>query len=213
MKNIIYTIILLGIPSILPAQSRIYVNHAAIGTNTGENWYNAFSNLQTALSTAQAGDEIWVSKGTYKPTSDTDRTISFEPKSGVKLYGGFEGNETLFDQRDWKTHVTILSGDIGVPGDSADNSLNVVYLFQSDSITLLDGLTICYGLADDIPGANSARDRAICGGGLYIEAGNWDAFPNIQNCRFLRNTASSYGGASMANGTSGCCPQVCELSL
>jgi len=200
MKNILTAIALLGIAIILPAQNRIYVHHAANGANNGQTWSDAFSDLQTALLAAQGGDEVWVSEGTYYPTNGTDRSVSFEPKSGVQLYGGFEGNETTLGQRDWAAHVTYLSGDIGIPGDSTDNSLNIVYLFQSDSNTVLDGFAVCFGLADNLPGANSSRDRAICGAGLYIEAGNWDAFPNIQNCRFMQNTANSFGGGVMVNG-------------
>jgi len=202
MKNILTAIALLGIAIILPAQNRIYVHHAASGANNGQTWADAFSDLQTALLAAQGGDEVWVSEGTYYPTSGTDRSVSFEPKSGVQLYGGFVGNETTLGQRDWAAHVTYLSGDIGIPNDSTDNSLNIVYLFQSDSNTVLDGFTVCFGLADNLSGANSSRDRAICGGGLYIEAGNWDALPNIQNCLFMQNTANSFGGGVMINGAS-----------
>ncbi len=202
MKSILYFIAFSGISIILPAQNRFYVNHAATGANNGQTWADAFIDLQGALTISQAGDEIWVSEGTYYPTSGTDRSISFEPKSGVQLYGGFSGNETTLSQRDWSAHATLLSGDIGMAGDSTDNSFNVVYLFQSDSSTVLDGFTLCFGQADNLPGANSSRDRAICGGGLYIEAGNWEAFPNIQNCRFWRNTSNSFGGAAMLNGAS-----------
>ncbi len=43
----------------------------------------------------------------------TDRTISFELKNGVAIYGGFAGTETLRTQRNPATNVTVLSGDIG----------------------------------------------------------------------------------------------------
>jgi len=77
-----------------------------------------------------------------------------------------------------------------------------MYLFQPDSNTVLDGFTLCFGRADDQPSAGSTRDRAICGGGLYIEAGNWDALVNIINCRFWRNSSLSFGGGVMTNGAS-----------
>ena len=203
MKNILLGIILVlfGAASAL-AQDRLYVHHAATGANNGSSWTDAFNDLQAALQLAEAGDEVWVAEGVYYPTQTTDRHISFEPKSGVRLYGGFVGFESAIDQRDWSANVVMLSGDIGVSGDSTDNSLNVVYLLQSDSNTLLDGFTLCFGRADDEPAAGNARDRVICGGGLYIEAGNWDAFPNILNCRFWRNSALAFGGAVMTNGAS-----------
>ncbi|MDO8367787.1 MAG: SprB repeat-containing protein, partial [Saprospiraceae bacterium] len=203
MKNIFFiSIATFGLSLFATAQDRLYVNASATGGNNGQSWGDAFTDLQPALQTAQAGDEVWVAEGAYFPTSTTDRNISFEPKSGTQLYGGFAGNETALGQRDWAVHITTLSGDIGTVGDTTDNSFNVVYLFQPDSSTVFDGFTVCFGQADDVAGAGSTRDRAICGGGLYIEAGNWDAFPNIQNCHFWHNTSNSFGGAVMVNGAS-----------
>lgn len=31
-------------------------------------------------------------------------------RTGVKLFGGFEGNETNLNQRDWENHLTIFDG-------------------------------------------------------------------------------------------------------
>ncbi|MFN0034573.1 MAG: choice-of-anchor Q domain-containing protein [Saprospiraceae bacterium] len=203
MKNTFLSIIaIVGICNTASAQNRLYVNAAANGLNNGQTWASAFAKLQNALAQAQAGDEVWVAEGTYLPTADAARDSSFQLKSGVKLYGGFAGTEASLGQRNWQAHPTVLSGDIGVPGDSTDNSLNVVYLSQPDSSTTLDGFTVCFGLADYAAGAGSARDRVVCGGGLYVGADNWDAFPNIQNCRFWRNTAYSFGGGAMFNGSS-----------
>jgi hypothetical protein len=183
------------------AQNRLHVNMMATGTNNGQSWGDAFVDLQTALQFAQPGDAVWVAEGTYYPTNTTDRSISFEPKSGIQLYGGFAGFETNLSERDWAAHPVLLSGDIGVINDSTDNSFNVMYLFQSDSNTIVDGFTLCHGVADDFSTAGDARDRMVCGGGLYIGGGDWDAFPNILNCRFWHNTAYSLGGGVMLYGT------------
>jgi hypothetical protein len=203
MKNsILLLIAIIGLTQVSFAQNRFYVNNSALGANNGQSWSDAFTDLQNALQNAQPGDEVWVAEGSYRPTQTSDRSISFEPRSGVKLYGGFAGNETDLVQRDWSAHPVFLSGDIGISGDSTDNSYNVVYLFQPDSSTLLDGFTICHGVADDLPASGNARDRLVCGGGLYVESGSWDAFPNVRNCRFWQNTAYIYGGGVMLNGQS-----------
>ena len=103
-----------------------YVDADAAGANDGSSWAKAYGDLQNALAAATSGDEVWVAEGAYKPTSGTDRTISFQLVEGVALYGGFAGTEGARDQRDWAAHKTILSGDIGNPGDSSDNSYHVV---------------------------------------------------------------------------------------
>src|ERR1700693_5589942 len=88
----------LGVLLLLAARSApgagaavVYVKSDATGTINGSSWVNAFTDLQAALAAAQAGDEIWVAAGTYKPTSGTDRTISFVMTSGVGIFGGFAG--------------------------------------------------------------------------------------------------------------------------
>ncbi|GAB4488828.1 MAG: hypothetical protein OHK0019_05690 [Saprospiraceae bacterium] len=199
MKPILYVFLSLTFSLQLAAQNRFYVNHAATGANDGSSWANAYTNLQLALQTAQAGDEIWVAEGVYFPTPTADRSISFEPASGVQLYGGFAGTETALTQRDWQAHPTVLSGDIGTPGDSTDNSYNVIYLFEPDSNTVLDGFVVRHGTANN-PNVNSFS-RLRSGGGLYIMGQDADAYPDIRNCVFTFNTARSFGGAVMVNGS------------
>jgi len=199
MKKLILLALVIGQFS-LASQIRFYVKPTASGSNNGLSWQDAFTQLNSALSTAQAGDEIWVAQGTYYPTSDADRSKSFTPPSGIKLYGGFTGSETDINQRDWQANPTILSGDIGIPGDSTDNSYNVVYMLQPDSTTVLDGFVVAYGQADNLAMSAHNRDRFVCGGGLYMESGNWDAFATIQHCRFYKNNAYSQGGGVMLNG-------------
>ncbi len=70
---------------------------------------------------AEFGEQIWVAKGTYKPsketdgTTDTPREFTFQMIEGVEIYGGFAGTETEASQRlDYgvgETNETILSGD------------------------------------------------------------------------------------------------------
>lgn len=96
----------------LAAQQVWFVNLAATGTNDGTNWQNAFNDLQTALTAAGYGDQIWIAKDTYYPTSDGNRDISFVLPVGVSLYGGFTGAESTLTQRNIQANPTVLSGDI-----------------------------------------------------------------------------------------------------
>lgn len=182
------------------AQKRIYVNAAATGANTGGTWADAFADLNRALNAAQSGDSIWAAAGTYKPTAGAARDSSFHLRSGVTLFGGFAGTETQLIERDWQQHPTVLSGDIGVPGDSTDNSFNIMYMENPDSFTVADGLIFRYGLASPPAIVGDQYGRSLCGGALYIMGYDEYAYPNIRNCRFEHNSAKFYGGAVFVNG-------------
>ncbi|MEL7244349.1 MAG: choice-of-anchor Q domain-containing protein, partial [Cyanobacteria bacterium J06573_2] len=164
----------------------IFVKLNASGSNDGSSWTNAFADLQSAINAATSGEEIWVAAGTYKPTDGTDRSISFELPDGVTIYGGFAGGEASLDERDVKTNVTILSGDIGnigdTPDDRSDNSHTVVKL--SSGTATLDGLTIRDG--------NSNDD----GGGVYN-----DGVLTLKNVVVRNNRAADDGGGIRNNGT------------
>ena len=45
----------------------IYVDQSATGANNGQDWANAFLELQSALAEASPGDEIWVAEGNHRP--------------------------------------------------------------------------------------------------------------------------------------------------
>ena len=64
----------------------------------------------------------WPPAPTSRPRRPT-APISFAMKNGVAVYGGFDGTETMRSERDPVVNVTILSGDIGTPSVSNDNSL------------------------------------------------------------------------------------------
>jgi hypothetical protein len=159
----------------------IYVDASAAGANDGTSWANAYTQLSSALAAAQSGQQIWVAQGAYKPTAGSDRAICFALKSGVKLYGGFPsgGGDGTFAARNVTAYPTILSGDIGVTGDTSDNSYHVVYASNVDAAALLDGFTITGG------NANGAGNTSY-GGGVYL----YKSPVTIQNCAVQNNTAS-----------------------
>ena len=82
-------------------------------------WSDACPDLQTALSLASAGDQIWVAAGTYKPDSGLpDLDATFHLISAVAIYGGFDGTETSLEDRAGLFDQTILSGALdAVPSD------------------------------------------------------------------------------------------------
>jgi hypothetical protein len=162
----------------------IYVNANATGADNGSSWSDAYVSLQSGLSAAGPSDEIWAAAATYKPTSTTDRTITFALKNNVGVYGGFNGTETLRSQRDPGVNITILSGDIGTPGTATDNSYHVVTADGTvTSSGILDGFTVTAGQAD----GSSPNDR---GGGMWDNGGA----PTLANLIFSANFANFEGG-------------------
>jgi len=117
-----------------------YVKPSGNDGDAGTSWGTAFSTLQQALTMASAGSQIWVAAGTYKPTATSDRSITFELKNGVAVYGGFAGTETNLSQPYWQTNVTILSGDIDGDAMLANNSYHVVNGSNTFATSVLDGL-------------------------------------------------------------------------
>lgn len=179
----------------------IYVKQS--GAGAGTSWADATGDLNAALFAAQDGDQVWVTKGTYYPTNQSNRRISFNIPSGVKVYGGFNGNEASISQRDLRYQKSILSGNIGSASDNSDNSFTVVFLKNSNENTILDGFIIVDGMAD---GVGPSADKERCGAGLYLDGSGQGSVckPSIQNCIFQNNYARD-GGAVYVNGRGGMC--------
>ncbi len=175
----------------------IYVDQAKTsGANNGTSWTDAYLELYSALDAAGEGDQIWVAKGTYKPKpGSSPRDSSFVIPNGIQVYGGFAGNETNLEDRDWTNNVTILSGDIGTAGTNTDNVYHVVRFSAANTVTILSGCTVTKGYAD----GGSALDEDYpgnSGGGIYIDgsgAGN-SSKPIIVDCIISHNYANYQGG-------------------
>ncbi len=187
---------------------RLYVKADATGGKTGLDWTNAFTDLQSALNypCASVVTEIWVAKGTYKPSSVGNRSASFVMLPNVDIYGSFVGTEANLAERTAAVraaNVSILSGDLlgndVITGsgstlsitNNVDNSFHVVvykpFINNNNVLTnanaLLDGFTIT--------GGNAANDNPLfsVGGGMLNSSS-----PSLSNVTFLGNNASNGGG-------------------
>ncbi len=175
----------------------IHVKYDATGSNNGTSWTDAYTSFQSALAAAVSGDQIWVAKGTYKPSYDYElgggsRFYHFRMIEGVAIYGGFAGSETAVSERTnfgaGQANETILSGDLNGNDDKdKGDSYHVFYHPGGLGLTssaVLDGFTIKGGNAN----GSYTHNR---GGGM---ANYTSSSPTINNCTFTSNLAYLNGG-------------------
>lgn len=98
--------------------------------NDGTTWASAKRNLWAAIeAAAQNGcalSEVWAAAGAYSTKPDYRELSTVQMVSGVNVYGGFAGNETIRSDRDFATHVSIISGSMRAEDDVTDNACTVV---------------------------------------------------------------------------------------
>lgn len=206
------------------ASAQVYVNPGASGTNDGSTWANAYTDLQTAIDSADAGSELWIIAGTYVPG---DVATGFAVRQSLTLLGGFAGTETAAGERNPNANATILSGDTngddaGGTGPTTDNTRHVVYVDSliGDVVTI-SGFTISGGAASvdtlaadpdrqgggifsysplNLVGNTITQNTAAEGAGVYLaglDASGSIAYGND----FNNNNAAELGGAYMFVGT------------
>ncbi|WP_027002396.1 right-handed parallel beta-helix repeat-containing protein [Hugenholtzia roseola] len=195
------------------AQAQIrYVKPTATGTGDGSSWANASNDLQGMINASNAGEQVWVAAGTYKPTQvwytcptcTLPQQRSILLKSGVQVYGGFAGTETTTAARNnfapGQANETILSGDLndddnfdinngGYQGTTGnDNVYHVVVSTYTTAghTTILDGFTIKGGHAGSAP-------WSVKGAGIHATM-NVAATQIFRNNHLINNQAWEQGG-------------------
>ncbi|GEM_PF-5250636 len=171
MKKLLLITCFLSVTSLSEAAT-YYVAGTGQPTGNSTSWSTASSDLQWVINTkATFGDQVFVRAGLYAAPA-----AGFVLKNGVKVYGGFLGNETSVADRNWQTHISFLQGSGGRVVFNNNNNLG--------DGTILDGFTIENGSAP-----------SIGGGGMY----NKNVSPLILNCTFKNNTADGFGGGGVQN--------------
>lgn len=209
MKKLLLFFIFLNCSLIATAQTIIYVDSAATGSNNGNNWVNAYTDLQSAIDRIHLFTnntttfEVRLAKGTYQPSKKYGNFYAYVfSRGGIKLYGGYNASN---GSRDILSNQTVLDG--GTLGTAANDVQNTrtEHLLVIAGITVLanaieiDGLTFTGGTGatyqnDDHPSftVNGLEILAMYGGAIYLsEVGNTIT---INRCKFLKNYAAR-GGA------------------
>ena len=201
------------------------VTTTGVPSNHGNTWSRA-TTLQDALGNGHHKNctEIWIATGVYTPVipadpinvTDAERAVSFAINRPLKLYGGFAGYESRLEQRNPKTNVTVLSGDIdhndcgdngcpsGIDTDASkiagSNSYHVIVIGGTDLFggknrftpndTTIDGFVITAGDAHGLVEPGDSGGGIFCNGG---HTGN-ECSPSLTSLSFFGNRAY-YGGA------------------
>ena len=228
-RKIIAALILLSCVSPLFAQDSKTYHVTAEATDGGDglSWENAIT-LKNALSLAKAGDEIWV-KGYEDITGHIYKAPEggFVLPSGVGMYGGFAGDETIKNNLPTGRHKyqmkyqTALVGDIATNDKASqqliiypenttrsDNATHVLTLQMGvtkdntndgNKPTIVSGFLIAAGNAK---GANTSANGR--GGGIYVvnhsNDGNAQSrFFRISQCNFANNYGMRGGAIYVDN--------------
>ena len=105
LKNLFLVLALLISKSIFGSVIYVDSSKATAPLKNGLTWATAFSDLNSAMTAAKDGDELWFAKGTYngyKSTGvhDLNKSLSF--------FGGFKGDEEFFEDRVLGVNKTIF---------------------------------------------------------------------------------------------------------
>lgn len=191
------------------AQSIKYVKPG--GTGNGSSWALASGDLQAMIDSSTGEDSIWVAKGVYKATSApwptttdgvaiTARDNAFVIKKGAKVFGGFVGTETSFDERDFVLNETVLSGDLNNDGIASNgDAYHIIISLNNSDDSEVNGFTLKNGFANGTKSmgtstATTATSLSQSNGGAVCTRGT-NTGTTFKNLIIIDNYALNSGGA------------------
>ena len=217
--KLIATLLLLGCSIALSAQGKTYHvkvdSEITTSSNDGLSWENAIT-LTEALSRAKAGDEIWV-KGYEDITGHIYKAPEggFVLPSGVAMYGGFAGKETIKNDLPTGRHKYQMKYQTALVGDRDTNDkASQQLIIYPENATRTDNathvLTLQMGVTQDntndgnkptivsgflIAAGNASGENTSAngrGGGIYVVNNSNDVnaqsrFFRISQCNFANN--------------------------
>ena len=217
--KLIATLLLLGCSIALSAQGKTYYVKAdseiTTSSNDGLSWENAIT-LTEALRQAKAGDEIWV-KGYEDITGHIYKAPEggFVLPSGVAMYGGFAGKETIKNDLPTGRHKYQMKYQTALVGDRDTNDkASQQLIIYPENATRTDNathvLTLQMGVTQDntndgnkptivsgflIAAGNASGENTSAngrGGGIYVVNNSNDVnaqsrFFRISQCNFANN--------------------------
>ena len=163
-----------------------YVSENGAGTMDGSSWANAldgntalesgYTKLAEAIQNATSNSCFWVANGTYH-CSNSDASKHFVLTEGVRIYGGFAGNETTIEGRNLENAATMFSGEFQHDNTTTNNTDGIFIAPDATTVwnesAYLDGITITQGY-------NSSNKGAA----LWVGEGT---MISINQCKIIQN--------------------------
>ena len=205
MKQYLFLTVLSAVTMFATAQTIKYVRPFPYGQPSydGSSWNQATSDLQSAIDAVAAlgGGSVWVSAGSYKPDkpsntlSNNPKDNAFVLKKNVQIYGGFVGNETMLDQRNWGVNRTVL--------DCEESYYRVILSVGDVGSACLDGFVVRRGLhwsSDDTASitVNGYSIQRGLGAGVTL----YNSSPLLINLEIVGHWAWEGSGIYMKNSSS-----------
>lgn len=194
LRNILIVFLLLS--THLAAEATVYyVTYD--GQPVTDGW-RTVTTLADAFSKAKSGDEIWI-QGSDDVTKAYHITAGLTVKSGVKVYGGFKGNETGIGQREYQgkkqyrlRYRSLISREVNSHIDHVlTMDLNPAKSGNNNTLpTIVNGLSLSNNLPQDNAGSFTEK-----GGGIFVTGDNslGGAF-HIEQCCLVENRAAEGAG-------------------
>jgi len=169
------------------AEAILHVKTNGDDANSGSSWDLAKKTVMAAINASVTNDEIWVAAGTYAENIEIIKEIA--------LYGGFKGNETAREQRNFGANLTALNGSSS--GTVVTISGGVGANARLDGFTVTEGSSD-YGGGISISGSSPTiasnviklNIASVSGGGIFCS----DASPIIIGNNIISNFSGEDGG-------------------
>ena len=156
------------------------------GTGDGTSWSTAFGSIQPAVEAIQLDEgEVWVAGGTYTGTASTPVLVM---RHNVHIYGGFRGDETTRDERNFTNTV--------IDGNGERCCVNGINNATLDGFVIKNGNDPSGGGMNNTsasPTVDNCTFESNSDSGMYNDS---SSSPTVTNCTFESNYFGMYNSSS-----------------
>ncbi|MEM7229612.1 MAG: hypothetical protein AAF432_12445, partial [Planctomycetota bacterium] len=177
-----------------------FVDAEADDGGNGLSWATAATNLDQVLPLTEAGDDIWVARGTYRPPIEMNDT-GFIVERGVRILGGFTDDDDVVSDRDPSVNLTWIEGatNSGTADDPIERGRGFTIVAPVDEPVTIDGFNIvlCGIIVEDDDAAGGAIHAPDASHVTVIDC---EFQSNLARTTSTKTTSEARGGAIASTG-------------